>query len=227
MILGDVCTRRCRFCAVKHGRPAPLNPEEPRLVAEAARVLGLRHVVVTSVTRDDLPDGGAAQFAAVIAAVRELLPHSSVEVLVPDFQGSRDALCCVVEAMPDVLNHNVETVPRLNPTVRPQADYQRSLDLLRQAAEMNSRIITKSGLMVGLGETEEEVVALLRDLRAAGTQAVTIGQYLQPTRRHLPVVEYLPPEVFSRYEQAAREMGFSRVFSAPLVRSSYHAEELM
>ncbi len=227
MILGDVCTRECRFCAVGHGRPAPVNPEEPRLVAQAAGMLGLEHVVITSVTRDDLPDGGAAHFAATIAAVRELLPHASVEVLVPDFQGSRDALSCVVAARPEVLNHNVETVPRLYPTVRPQADYRRSLELLRQARHMSSRITTKSGFMVGLGETEEEVLALLRELRAAGTEAVTIGQYLPPTRQHLPVAEYVPPERFREYAQAAHTIGFPHVFSAPLVRSSYHAEELI
>jgi len=227
MILGEVCTRDCGFCAVKHGLPAPVDPAEPALVARAAKMLGLRHVVVTSVTRDDLPDGGAAQFAATITAVRELLPEASVEVLVPDFQGRWEALRIVLRARPQVLNHNVETVPRLYPTVRPQADYGRSLELLGRAREMDAGAITKSGFMVGLGETEEEVLALLRDLRDAGAGVVTIGQYLPPTRQHLPVMRYVPPAVFREYEQAGRAMGFSRVLSGPLVRSSYHAEDLV
>jgi lipoic acid synthetase len=203
-----------------------VDPEEPRRVAEAAAMLGLQHVVVTSVTRDDLPDGGAGHFAATIEAIRELLPGARVEVLVPDFTGEAEALAVVMAARPEVLNHNVETVPRLYPEVRPQADYRRSLELLRRASVMTAEAVTKSGFMVGLGEREQEVVDLLEDLRAAAVQSVTIGQYLQPTRRHLPVVEYVAPEVFERYNEAARELGFSYVLSGPLVRSSYHAGEL-
>ena len=227
MILGDVCTRDCRFCAVTHGRPAPPDPDEPRRVAEAARMLGLRHVVVTSVTRDDLPDGGAAQFTDTIAAVRELQPAASVEVLVPDFRGSLEALRHVIEARPEVLAHNLETVPRLYGEVRPQADYACSVELLRRAKEKAFQGMTKSGFMVGLGETKEEVLALLRELRAAEVEAVTIGHYLQPTRRHLPVKDYVTPEVFREYELAACRMGFPRVLSGPLVRSSYRAEDLL
>ncbi len=227
MILGDVCTRDCGFCAVTHGTPRGLDSEEPVKVAEAAAMLGLRHVVVTSVTRDDLADGGAEQFAATVRAVRERLPESTVEVLTPDFRGSRQSLATVLGARPEVLNHNVETAPRLYPDVRPQAEYERSLKLLARAREMAPGAMTKSGLMVGLGETQDEVGAVLQDLRGAGVQAVTIGQYLQPTRRHAPVVEYIRPEVFLEYERAARAMGFSHVLSGPLVRSSYHAAEMV
>lgn len=227
MILGDRCTRDCRFCAVEHGAPAPVDPDEPRRVAEAAARLGLRHIVVTSVTRDDLSDGGASHFAATIAAVRELLPGARVEVLVPDFGGDWEALQLVLAAAPDVLNHNVETVPRLYPQVRPMADYRWSLELLRRAREAGAAPVTKSGFMVGLGESEREVAAVLGDLRGAGVAAVTIGQYLQPTRCHLPVVEYVAPGQFAVYGQRAREMGFQHVMSGPLVRSSYHAGDLL
>ncbi|MFB3882653.1 MAG: lipoyl synthase [Armatimonadota bacterium] len=227
MILGDSCTRDCRFCAVQHGRPELPDPDEPRRVAEAAAMLGLSHVVVTSVTRDDLADGGAAHFASTIHAIRDLLPTARVEVLVPDFRGDGDALRSVIAAGPDVLNHNVETVPRLYQQVRPQADYRRSLALLRRAALMSPIAVTKSGMMVGLGETNEEVIEVLADLREAGVSAVTIGQYLQPTRRHLPVAEFVPPARFGEYADRAREMGFTAVMSGPLARSSYHAAELM
>ena len=227
MIMGEVCTRNCGFCAVTHGAPAAREAGEPRRVAEAASWLGLKHVVVTSVTRDDLADGGAAHFAATIAAIREKLPEATVEVLVPDFNGDEEALGTVLAAGPEVLNHNVETAPRLYPRVRPQADYERSLGLLRRAGEIRSEAVTKSGLMVGLGESEEEVLAVLGDLRGAGVGAVTIGQYLQPTRRHLPVAAYIEPSRFDDYAAAAREMGFDHVLSGPLVRSSYHAEKLM
>jgi len=227
MIMGDVCTRNCRFCAVAHGRPAPLDWEEPQRVAKAAKRLGLRHVVVTSVTRDDLPDGGAAHFAATIAALRDTLPGAAVEVLVSDFQGRRSALSTVVERGPEVFGHNLETVPRLSRLLRPQADYRRSLALLREAREMRPELLTKSGFMVGLGETEDEVVELLREMRDVAVQAVTIGQYLQPTRQHAPVFKYVAPETFARYEEIAREMGFPHVASGPLVRSSYHADELL
>jgi lipoic acid synthetase len=227
MILGDICTRDCRFCAVTHGEPAPPDSEEPGRVADAARKLGLRHVVVTSVTRDDLPDGGAAHFAATVSAIRERLPEATVETLTPDFGGSREALRAALAGGPDVFNHNVETVPRLYREVRPQADYARSLRVLAWARETDAGAATKSGFMVGLGETEDEVVALLRDLRGAGVSAVTIGQYLPPTRRHLPVAEYVHPTVFEEYERAARAMGFPHVLAGPLVRSSYHAEDLL
>jgi lipoic acid synthetase len=227
MILGDRCTRDCRFCAVEHGQPGPPDPEEPRRVAEAAVSLGLHHVVVTSVTRDDLADGGAGQFVATVWAIRELLPGARVELLVPDFSGDWEALQVVLAAAPDVLNHNVETVPRLYSQVRPQADYQRSLELLRRAGERQPPLVTKSGLMVGLGESEEEVLGVLGDLRRARVAAITIGQYLQPTRSHLPVAEYLSPERFEAYSQKARAMGFRHVMSGPLVRSSYRAADLL
>ncbi len=226
LILGDACTRDCRFCAVEHARPTAPDPNEPRRVAEAAQRLGLRFVVITSVTRDDLPAGGAAHFAATLHAVRDLLPTARVEVLVPDFRGDPEAVRVVTAARPDVFGHNVETVPRLYSEVRPQADYRRSLEVLRLAAELAPEVVTKSGLMVGLGEDDEEVLVVLRDLRAAGVSALTIGQYLQPTRAHALMVEYVHPEVFAEYARQAREMGFARVMSGPLVRSSYQAEEL-
>jgi lipoic acid synthetase len=227
LILGDTCSRACRFCAVGHGRLAPPDPDEPRAVAALAAELGLRHVVVTSVTRDDLPDGGAGQFAATIRAVRGAIPGATVEVLVPDFQGDPEALRIVLEADPDVFNHNVETVPRLYPQVRPQADYARSLAVLRLAAEVRPGRAVKSGLMVGLGEERDEILAVLGDLRAAGCILVTIGQYLQPRRDNLPVVRYVHPTEFERYETDGLALGFAAVFAGPLVRSSYAAEELL
>jgi lipoic acid synthetase len=227
LILGDTCTRSCRFCAVKKGVPLPPDPEEPRRVAEAARTLNLRHVVVTSVTRDDLPDGGAEHFAKTIQAIRECLPQATVEVLVPDFQGSAEALEVVLAACPDVLNHNVETVPRLYPLVRPQADYARSLELLRRTKVRYPGILVKSGLMVGLGETQKEVEAVLWDLKEVGCDVVTIGQYLRPTAWHLPVAAYVPPEVFAYYREYALRLGFRGVASGPFVRSSYRAEEFV
>jgi lipoic acid synthetase len=225
MILGTVCTRNCGFCAIDHGPPASVDPEEPSRVAEAAAMLRLHHVVVTSVTRDDLPDGGARHFAATVEAVRELLPEAGVELLVPDFGSSTEALGLVMAARPDVLNHNVETISRLYPRVRPQADYCRSLRLLQEARRMAPAALVKSGFMVGLGEDDDEIGALLRDLRNSGVDSVTIGQYLQPTQRHLPVERYVEPEAFERYAAAARRMGFAHVLSGPLVRSSYHAAE--
>lgn len=227
LILGDVCTRGCRFCAVARGQPGALDPEEPERVAEAAARLGLRHVVVTSVTRDDLPDGGAGQFAATIRAVRRRLPEASVEVLVPDFQGSLASLETVLEAGPDVLNHNLETVPRLYPRVRPGARYRRSLGLLAWSKGQAPGVVTKSGLMLGLGERVAEVVEVLRDLREAGCDLVTLGQYLQPTDRQLLVVRYVPPEEFVWYEEKARRMGFRGAVAGPLVRSSYRARVLL
>lgn len=227
LILGNVCTRGCRFCAVIHGKPGPPDPDEPERVAEAAGRLGLRHVVVTSVTRDDLPDGGAGQFAATIRAVHRRLPGVSVEVLVPDFGGSLAALETVLEAGPEVLNHNVETVPRLYPRVRPGASYRRSLGVLAWSKAQAPKVVTKSGLMLGLGERVAEVIEVLRDLRQAGCEIVTLGQYLQPTDRQLPVVRYVPPVEFAWYEGKAREMGFRGAVAGPLVRSSYRAEGLL
>jgi len=224
MILGDVCTRGCRFCAVRGGRPLPPDPGEPERVAEAAARLGLRHVVVTSVTRDDLPDGGAGHFAATIEAVRRRCPGALVEVLVPDFGGSLAALDRVIAARPDVLNHNVETVPRLYPLVRPRADYRRSLGLLAWAS--GAGLTTKSGLMLGLGETRGEVVAVMQDLRRAGCELLTLGQYLQPTSRQLPVAEYIHPVEFEWYQEVGEAMGFRAVAAGPLVRSSYRAAEM-
>jgi lipoic acid synthetase len=224
LILGDICTRACAFCAVNSGRPAGLDAAEPLRVARAASRLGLRHAVVTSVTRDDLPDGGASIFAATIRAIRRLSPGTSVEVLIPDFQGSRDALAAVMAARPDVLNHNLETVPRLYRRVRPRAVYGRSLDLLARAKEMDGDVKTKSGLMVGLGEEREELLAVMADLVAVGCQVLTIGQYLQPTARHLPVARYYHPDEFAELAREGRRLGFRHVESGPLVRSSYHAE---
>jgi lipoic acid synthetase len=227
MILGRVCTRNCTFCNVTKGSVQPLDPDEPRHVAEAVKELQLRHVVVTSVTRDDLPDGGAGQFAEVINSIKALDKKVVVEVLIPDFQGDRDALKLVVDAKPEIINHNVETVPRLYPTVRPMAKYQRSLDLLRNVKEMDDSILTKSGIMLGLGERETEVIDVLKDLRNVGCDLMTIGQYLAPSKKHHPVVEYISPEVFDRYKDIGMEMGFKHVASSPLVRSSYHADQAL
>jgi len=226
MIMGDTCTRDCRFCCIQHGRPAALDPDEPERVAEAAVRLGLNHVVVTSVTRDDLSDGGAGHFAATIEALRGRLREATLEVLIPDFGGSCAALQTVLDARPDVLNHNVETVPRLYRRVRPQADYARSLALLAWARDSAPEIVTKSGLMLGLGERVTEVLRVLDDLRRAGCDLLTLGQYLQPTDRQLPVTRYVPPKEFDGYEKRARSKGFAGVAAGPLVRSSYHARSL-
>ena len=226
MILGDVCTRRCAFCAVASGRPGGrVDWDEPRRLAEAARHLGLRHIVITSVARDDLPDGGASLFAACIRLCREYVPGCSVEVLVPDFRGSLEALRTVMEARPDVFNHNVETVPRLYRRVRPSARYERSLEMLRRAKEMAPSVPTKAGLMVGLGESWDELLQTMRDIRAAGVDIITIGQYLRPTHgeRHLPVVRYYTPQEFESLRWEALAMGFPVAECGPLVRSSYHA----
>ncbi len=225
LIMGNSCTRDCRFCSVPGGRPGPLDAEEPGQVADAAAKMGLSHVVITSVTRDDLPDGGAGHFAATIGAVRDRLPAATVEVLVPDFQEDVAAIDAVLAAVPDVFNHNVETVPRLYSTVRPQADYHRSLRVLAHAAAAGSAVV-KTGIMVGLGETGEEIRDFLADARAAGVSVVTIGQYLRPSRDHLPVVEYVAPEVFHEYRGAGEQLGLL-VEAAPFVRSSYRAEESM
>ncbi|MCX8033472.1 MAG: lipoyl synthase [Thermoleophilia bacterium] len=225
MIMGNTCTRACRFCAVAKGTPSALDPDESLRVAEAAYTLGLRHVVITSVTRDDLPDGGATHFAATIRAVRARLPEATVEVLTPDFKGSEEALCRVLEEGPDVFNHNLETVPRLYSLVRPGADYRRSLSLLGWAAERGG-VVVKTGWMVGLGEREGEVLELLCEVAAAGVHVVTIGQYLRPTAKQLPVVEYVPPEKFAFYRRYGEGLGLV-VHAGPLVRSSYRANDCL
>lgn len=227
LIMGPVCTRNCTFCVVDKGVPLLPEPEEPERVALAAAELGLAHVVVTSVTRDDLPDGGAAHFARTIRAIRTKAPVASVEVLIPDFRGNQKALGIVLDAGPDILNHNLETVPRLYPEVRPMADYRRSLDLLAGSLAHSPGILTKSGLMLGLGETREEVRAVLRDLRDAGCRLLTLGQYLQPSPDHHPVVAYIHPDAFESYRREALRMGFSYVASGPLVRSSYMADQAL
>lgn len=227
MILGNQCTRNCRFCNVTHAEPQPVDPQEPQNVANAALELGLKHVVITSVTRDDLPDGGAKHFSQVIKAIKAKKSDMVVEVLIPDFRGSIEALKTVIRAKPEIINHNVETVPRLYPEVRPAAIYERSLKLLEQVKLIDSSIITKSGIMVGLGETEEEVIDVLKDLRSVNCDFLTIGQYLPPSAAHYPVAEYVTPEVFQMYKEKALSLGFSFVASAPLVRSSYNAAEML
>lgn len=225
LILGDACTRDCRFCAIKHSvHPAPPDPAEPARLAEAAAAMGLRHVVITSVTRDDLADGGAGHFAATLREIRARLPLATVEVLVPDFQNKASALDGVLAERPDIFNHNLETVARLQPVVRPQASPRRSLAVLRYAATAGAR--TKSGLMLGLGETDDEIRAALHDLRAAGVALLTLGQYLAPSAAHHPVARYVPPAEFEAWRTAALALGFDAVASGPEVRSSYHAAEL-
>lgn len=226
LIMGGVCTRNCRFCAVESKQPAPLDPDEPRRVAEAAARMGLRHVVITTVTRDDVADGGAAHFVATIESVRAAVPDAAVEVLTSDFGGRVESIDAVAAARPDVFNHNVETVPRLYPEVRPEADYTRSRRVLERVRETQPDLPTKSGLMLGLGETHGEVVAVLRDLRESGVSMLTLGQYLRPSSAHLPVVEFVEPEEFASLAREAYALGFSAVASAPFVRSSYHAGEL-
>jgi len=222
MILGDVCTRSCGFCAVKTGRPEGLDLDEPNRVAEVVQLMGIRHAVVTSVNRDELPDGGASVFAETVRKIRLLNPGVTVEVLIPDFRGDRRALATVIGVRPDVLNHNVETVPRLYSRVRPQAKYCRSVELLRSAKREG--MVTKTGLMLGLGETGEELLRVMTDLREADCDILTLGQYLQPTRNHLAVERYVDPQEFADFKKAGLAMGFRFVESGPLVRSSYHAE---
>jgi len=226
LIMGSRCTRNCGFCSVLPGPLGPPDPAEPARVADVAHQMGLKYVVVTSVTRDDIPDGGASRFAQTIEAVRSKMPDACVEVLIPDFQGNRDALLTVLRARPDVLNHNIETVPRLYPRVRPQAEYQRSLDILRWAHAHDAALPVKSGLMLGLGEKQPEVEDTLADLRAAGCRILTLGQYLQPSKNHLPVARFIPPEEFETWRRRAVKIGFTEVASGPFVRSSYHAKEL-
>jgi lipoyl synthase len=230
MILGDQCTRHCRFCNITSRPPLSVDPNEPARVAQAALDLGLQYVVVTSVTRDDLPDGGASHFAAVIAALREMGNRTKqtirVEVLIPDFKGDMAALKTVVDAHPDVINHNIETVAELYPQVRPEAVYQRSLDLIKQVKQLDPRMPAKSGIMVGLGETRDQLEQTMQDLYDHGCDMLTIGQYLQPTREHLQVQTYYPPKAFDALQQRARKIGFTKVAAGPFVRSSYNAEEL-
>ncbi len=229
LLLGETCTRHCTFCNIPGGRVAPPDPDEPRRVAEAVRELSLEFAVVTSVTRDDLPDGGAAHFAATIRQIRRLNPGCGVEVLIPDFRGDPLALQTVLDAAPEVLNHNLETVPRLYGDLRPQADYRRSLLLLRRSRQWadaaGNGVQVKTGIMVGVGESRDEVVALMEDAAAAGVRILTIGQYLQPTAAHHPVIRYVEPREFEQMAQAGRELGIAWVESGPLVRSSYHARE--
>jgi len=226
MILGDRCSRNCRFCAVGHGPQGPPDPEEPTRVALAVQTMALSYCVITSVTRDDLPDGGAAHFAATVRAIREHNPQILIEVLIPDFQGDSQALATVLAARPDVLNHNLETVQRLYPAVRPEAGYRQSLEVLRHSKAIAPDTVAKCGIMVGLGETGEELTSLFADLRQTGCDILTIGQYLQPSKSHLAVARYLPPEEFAALEQQALALGFAAVASAPFVRSSYQAEAL-
>jgi lipoic acid synthetase len=225
MILGNVCTRRCGFCAVQKGAPLPVDYDEPRRVAEAVAAMGLKFAVITSVNRDDRKDGGAELFAMVIRAIRERIPGCGVEVLIPDFQGNRDAVKIVMDASPDVLNHNTETVPRLYRQVRLGARYERSLDVLACAKQLAPQTPVKSGLMLGLGETAEEVLQVMRDLRAHGVDILTLGQYLRPSPKHLPIVRYVPPAEFDDFRREGYAMGFGHVEAGPLVRSSYHASD--
>jgi lipoic acid synthetase len=227
MVLGNLCTRPCGFCSVPKGKPLAIEDDEPARLAEAASRLGLKHVVITSVTRDDLPDGGAQHFANCISAVRQRCPGSAVEVLTPDFLGDTTAIDIVIDAAPEVFNHNIETVPRLYRKVRGRADYQRSLDLLARVKQRDPQIITKAGLMLGLGETVEELFAVFADLRTIQCDILTLGQYLAPTLKHIPVARFVPPEEFDQIAADARKLGFRQVVAGPYVRSSYHAGEMV
>lgn len=225
MLLGDICTRNCTFCSVKKSKPLSPDPEEQERIAAAVDKLKLRYVVITSVTRDDLPDGGASQFAQTLRAIHEYDPYVMVEVLIPDFNGSLSALQKVTDTFPAVLNHNVETVSSLYPEVRPEADYRRSIRLLEQSKLLNNEILTKSGFMLGLGEVRQEVIKLMINLREVGCDLLTIGQYLQPSLKHHKITDYIPPEEFEEYVDIGRQLGFRQVTSGPLVRSSFHAAE--
>jgi len=225
MILGDVCTRNCAYCAVAHGTPAPLDAGEPRRLADAVAQMGLKHVVITSVDRDDLPNGGAEVFAACIAEIRRRLPETSVEVLIPDFKGNPEALRIVVAARPDILNHNLETIARLYRIARPGGRYSRALELLERAKDLNPEMLTKSGIICGLGEEWDEVLVAMRDLRAARVDILTIGQYLRPSDQHLPIARWYTPDEFAELKRYGMVLGFRHVESGPLVRSSYHAWE--
>jgi lipoic acid synthetase len=227
MVLGAVCTRPCGFCSVNKGTPTAVEDDEPARLAEAAARLGLKHVVITSVTRDDLPDGGAGHFTDCIRAVRKRLPLSSVEVLTPDFQGDPAAIDTVIDAAPEVFNHNLETVPRLYRRVRGRAEYRRSLDLLERVKRRAPRLVTKASLMLGIGETTDELFDVLADLRAVGCDVVTLGQYLAPTLKHIPVARFVPPAEFDWLADQGRRLGFQNVVAGPFVRSSYHADEMV
>jgi lipoic acid synthetase len=224
LIMGNVCSRKCGFCGVHHGKPLPLDPEEPKKIAAAAERLHLRHIVITSVTRDDLPDGGASHFAESVRQCRKRVPASTIEILIPDFRGKDGAITTVFACRPDIISHNIETVPRLYDKIRPQADYEHSLGLLTRAQENN--ITAKSGFMAGLGETDDEIIDVLRDLHDARCRMVTIGQYLRPSKKQVPVQRYVPPEHFSRYEKTGKAIGFTSVIAGPLVRSSYRSGEI-
>ncbi|NMA04647.1 MAG: lipoyl synthase [Clostridiales bacterium] len=227
MILGKECSRNCRFCNVSHGTLEEVNPKEPENLASAAVEMGLKHVVVTTVTRDDLPDGGAGHFAKVVKAIRAKDSDITIELLISDLKGDRESIKTVVDSKPEIINHNVETVPRLYKEIRPMAIYKRSLDVLRQVKEMDDTILTKSGMMMGLGETEEEVIEVMKDLRDVDCDFLTLGQYLAPSDKHYPVKEYVTPETFERYRVKAEELGFKFVASGPFVRSSYKAADAM
>ena len=226
MILGKVCTRNCTFCNVTKGDAEFIDAEEAVHVAKAVQELGLKHAVITSVTRDDLSDGGAGHFAEVVYEIKKINSGVTIEVLIPDFQGNKEALATVIEASPDILNHNIETVERLYPEVRPMASYDRSLELLKNAKIIKPRIMTKTGIMVGLGEEREEVLQVFEDLRNAGCNILTIGQYIAPSQNHHPVVQYIHPDMFAEYKELALEIGFEHVVSSPFTRSSYHAAEV-
>ena len=223
MILGNVCTRGCLFCAVEGGTPSPVDFHEPSRIAQGVRSLGLRYVVITSVTRDDLSDGGASHFAKTIRTLKAISPSPRVEVLTPDFKGDPTALATVLMASPDVFNHNIETVPRLYACLRPRADYRRSLKTLEKAKRLNHNVVTKSGIMVGLGERHSELQAVMRDLRQAGCDVLTIGQYLRPSTQHHPIRQFITPETFTQYRHIAQDLGFLHVYAAPFARSSFHA----
>ncbi len=223
LILGDICTRRCHYCSVKTGRPSAIDMSEPQRIAEAIKTLNLRHAVITSVNRDDLADGGAEVFAETLRQIHLFTPNCTVEILIPDFQGQQQDVSTVINEKPDILNHNIETVPRLFPSIRPQGKYARSLKVLQWAQEMGAR--TKSGLIVGLGETDKEVLQVIQDLRSVGCKMLTLGQYLRPTLEHAPVERYYTPEEFEQFKEAALALGFAHVESGPMVRSSYHAEQ--
>jgi len=226
MILGDRCTRRCSYCDVSHDRPFPPDPEEPKSIAKAVKALNLKYIVITSVNRDDLPDGGASHFASVVRTIKKEIPDSKVEVLIPDFLGDRKALQVVADSKPDVINHNIETVPSLFPVVRHRGDYRRSLRIIRWIKEINDGIISKSGIMVGLGETEEEILKVMEELIENNCEVLTIGQYLRPSTSHYPVKKYYTQQEFERLKEVGYRIGFKKVFSGTLVRSSYHAEDI-
>lgn len=227
LIMGDVCTRNCTFCAIKKGKPAPIDPEEPKRIAAAAKNLKLSHAVITSVTRDDIEDGGASHFKATALEIKKYSNNTTVEMLIPDFQGNSASIKEIAGACPAVINHNIETVPRLYATIRPKADYKRSLSILKLAKEFSPNSVTKSGFMVGLGETREEIMGVMKDLRAVGVDILTIGQYLRPSGSHYPVIRYVTPQEFYSYKEIGYNLGFSYVVAGPFVRSSYKAEEAL